>query len=115
MIKIKHKFHDNVSSDGNGHDYLIGNKTTNTIMVISCGDLNNPSTATAATMTFYGKVTGSNEYIAIKAIKSSDYSLQSTGSLNESYVIDCTSYEGIRVALSNVQGGSVTVIGEVVE
>lgn len=115
MIKIKHKFHDNVSADGNGQDYLVGNKTTGTVMAVSCGDLNTPATATSATITFYGKATGSNEYVPIMALKASDYTLQNTGSINESYLIDCSSFEGIRVTLSNVEGGNVTVIGEVVE
>lgn len=115
MIKIKHKFHDNTSSDGNGQDYLVGNKMSGSIMAVSCGDLNDTPTATAATMTFYGKATGSKQYVAINAIKASDFTVTNTGTINESYLIDLTSYEGIRVALSGVSGGNVTVIGEVVE
>lgn len=115
MIRKKHIFHNNTSSDGNGIDYLIGNKNTDTVMIVSCGDLNKPATATGCTLTFYGKVAGSNEYVAIKGLKASDYTLQSTGTINQSYIIDCTSYQGIRVALSNVQGGKVTVIGEVID
>lgn len=115
MIKIKHKFHDNTSEDGNGNDYLIGNKMSGAIMAVSCGDLNEEPTATAATITFYGKGTGSKQYVAIKAIKASDYSMVNSGTINEVYLIDLTSYEGIRVALSGVAGGSVSVIGEVIE
>ena len=115
MIKIKHKFHDNTSASGNGQDYLVGNKTNGALMAVSCGDLNDEPTATAATLTFYGKATGSKQYVPIQALKASDFSLTNTGSINESYLIDCTSYEGIRVALSGVSGGNVTVIGEVVE
>lgn len=115
MIKIKHLFHENTSSNGNGQDYLVGNKNSGTIMAVSCGDLNNPSTATAATIEFYGKATGSNKYVRIKAIKASDYSIVETGSINESYILDLTSFQGIRVTLKNVSGGKVTVIGEVIE
>ncbi len=53
-------------------------------------------------------------FVAIQAIQASDYTLVSTGSINESYLIDMSSYEDIRVALSNADG-NVTVIGEVVE
>ena len=115
MIKIKHRFHDNTSSDGNGQDYLVGNKSNGAVMAVSCGDLNENPTATAATMTFYGKATGSKQYVPINAIRSSDFTLRNTGTINEVYLIDCTSFEGIRVALSGVSGGKVTVIGEVVE
>ena len=101
MIKIKHIFHDNTSTSGNGTDYHISNKSGDSSMVISCGD-------------FYGKATGSNVFVAIQAIQASDYTLVSTGSINESYLIDMSSYEDIRVALSNADG-NVTVIGEVVE
>ena len=115
MIKIKHKFHDSTSESGNGQDYLVGNKMNGAIMAVSCGDLSDEPAATAATITFYGKGTGSKQYIPIQAIKASDLTLSSTGSINEVYLIDLTSYEGIRVALSGVAGGTVTVIGEVVE
>lgn len=115
MIKIKHIFHNNVSTDGNGQDYLVGNKSTDMIMAVSCGDLNENPTATGATIAFYGKATGSRQYVEIKAIKASDFTLTYTGDINETYLIDCTSYEGIRVTLSGVSGGKVTVIGEVVE
>lgn len=114
MIKIKHIFHDNTSTSGNGTDYHISNKSGDSSMVISCGDLNETPTATTATLTFYGKATGSNVFVAIQAIQASDYTLVSTGSINESYLIDISSYEDIRVALSNADG-NVTVIGEVVE
>lgn len=115
MIKIKHKFHDNTSESGNGQDYLVGNKMNGALMAVSCGDLSEEPTATAATLKFYGKGTGSKQYVAISAIKASDLSLTDTGSINEVYLIDLTSFEGIRVALSGVAGGNVTVIGEVVE
>ncbi len=114
MVKIKHIFHDNTSTSGNGTDYHISYKSGDSSMVISCGDLNETPTATTATLTFYGKATGSNVFVAIQAIKASDYTLVSTGSINESYLIDMSSYEDIRVALSNADG-NVTVIGEVVE
>ena len=114
MIKIKHIFHDNTNISGNGKDYYMENKSADSAMIVSCGDLNNPSTATSATITFYGKAAGSNEYVAMKAIKVSDYTLHNTGDINESYLIDCSSYDSIRVALSDADG-NVTVVGEVVE
>lgn len=115
MIKTKHIFHDNTNVDGNGIDYVMENKSTSMIMAVSCGDLNETPTATAATLTFYGKSAGSQEFVAIKALKASDYSLNNTGSIDEVYLIDCSPYQTVRVALSSVIGGSVTVIGEVVE
>lgn len=115
MIKTKHIFHNNTSIEGNGIDYLTNNKKAGEIMVISCGDLNEEPTAISATIDFYGKTSGSKEYIKIKAIKSSDYSIVEEGTIDEAYLIDLTAYESIRVYLSDVSGGDVTVIGEVVE
>jgi hypothetical protein len=115
MIKYTHIFQDNTSTAGNGTDLNISNKSALSTLVVSCGDLNNTPSATAATMTFYGKGIGSQEYIAIKGIKVSDYSLSYTGSLNESYYLDILGYDSIRVALSGVTGGTVSVIGEVIE
>ena len=115
MIKTKHIFHNNTSTEGNGIDYIVNNKKAGEIMVVSCGDLNEEPTTISATIDFYGKAAGSKEFIKIKAIKSSDYSIVEEGAIDEAYLIDLTSYESIRIYLSDVSGGEVTVVGEVVE
>lgn len=114
MIKTVHIFHDNTNVSGDGIDYKISNKNGDSCMSVSCGDLNETPTATEATLTFYGKAKGSQEFVQISAIKTSDYTLVKTGTINESYFVDLTPYVEIRVALSNADG-NVTVVGEVVE
>ena len=81
MIKIKHIFHDNTNISGNGKDYHMENKSADSAMIVSCGDLNNPSTATSATITFYGKAAGSNEYVAIKGHEEVDPKGEMPGAL----------------------------------
>ena len=115
MLKLKHTFHNNTNVSGNGVDLSIANKSASGVLVVSCGDLNTNPTATGATLTFYGKPMGTEVFVPIDACKSSDLSFSATGTINEAYIIDTASFEKVRVALSGVVGGKVTVIGEVID
>ena len=109
MIQRKYVFHSETNVSGNGNDYINMVNDNNLTMIISAY-----GSATSCTLTFYGKTVNENEYVPIKVVKTSDFAFSYTGGINEGYAVDLLSFSHIRVALSDVVGGNVTVVGQVI-